>query len=343
MTQQTSGERGGVSRRKFLVGAGTAGVVGVAGCTTNPGASSGGSNGNGSSGDGSGGGGSGDLSGEVIIKGSSTVYPVSEAMAEEFMKEHDVNVSVDSTGSGGGFENHFCPGNADINGASRPIKETEVQSCGDNGVEPVEFQVASDALTVAVNNDADWVDCLSFEQLSQIWRPDGAQKWSDINSDWPDEEFELYGPASSSGTFDWFIDNVIQDADTIRDDYEPTENDNRIIQGIQGSEYAMGFFGYAYYEENRDNVKAVKIKESEDGSCTEPSIENAKSGDYPMARPLFIYAAQSSLEEKEQVYAFTEYYLEQAETDLVSRIGYVPSSAELRDENLSKLEQYSGE
>ncbi|WP_224334400.1 PstS family phosphate ABC transporter substrate-binding protein [Haloprofundus halobius] len=346
MTRQTSDGTDSVSRRKFLVGAGSAGVVGLAGCTTNPGASSGGSGGsgdNGSSGNDSEGGSSGDLSGEVIVKGSSTVYPVSEAMAEEFMTEHDVNVSVDSTGSGGGFQNHFCPGNADINGASRPIKESEKELCSENDVEPVEFQVASDALTVAVNNKADWVDCLSFDQLAQIWQPDGAETWSDINSEWPDEEFDLYGPASSSGTFDWFIENVIGEEGSLRSDYEPTEDDNRIIQGIEGSEYAMGFFGYAYYEENRDNVKAVQIKKNEDGNCTKPSIENAKSGDYPMARPLFIYAAQSSLEEKEQVYAFVEYYLEQAETDIVSQIGYVPSSAELRDENLSKLEEYSSD
>ncbi|KTG09315.1 phosphate ABC transporter substrate-binding protein [Haloprofundus marisrubri] len=346
MTQQTSDGTDGVSRRKFLVGAGTAGMLGIAGCTTNPGASSGNSGGsgggNGSSGNGSSGGSGENLSGEVIVKGSSTVYPVSAAIAEEYMTNHDVNVSVDSTGSGGGFQNHFCPGNADINGASRAIKDSEVQLCSDNGVEPVEFQIASDALTVAVNNEADWVDCLSFDQLAQIWKPDGAQTWSDINSDWPDEEFELYGPASSSGTFDWFIENVIGEDGSLRSDYEPTENDNRIIQGIQGSEYAMGFFGFAYYEENRENVKAVQIKENADGNCVEPSIENAKSGDYPMARPLFIYAAQSSLEEKQQVYSFMEYYLNQAETDLVSEIGYVPTSTELRDENLSKLEEYSG-
>ncbi|SEO27857.1 phosphate ABC transporter substrate-binding protein, PhoT family [Halogranum amylolyticum] len=343
MTRQTSDAKDGVSRRKFLAGAGTAGVMGIAGCTSNPGASSGdGGSGNGSSGNGSAGGSSGNLSGQVVVKGSSTVYPVSSAIAEEFMKEHEVNVSVDSTGTGGGFQNHFCPGNADINGASRPIQDSEKQLCSDNDVKPIEFQVASDALTVAVNNEADWVDCLSFDQLAQIWKPDGAQMWSDINSEWPDKEFELYGPASSSGTFDWFIENVIGEDGSLRSDYEPTENDNRIIQGIEGSQYAMGFFGFAYYQENSDSVKAVKIKENADGNCVEPTIENAKSGDYPMTRPLFVYAAQSSLEEKQQVYAFMEYYLNQAETDIVSSIGYVPSSTKLRDENLNKLKQYSG-
>ncbi|WP_101294505.1 PstS family phosphate ABC transporter substrate-binding protein [Halegenticoccus soli] len=337
MTRKTSQDH--VSRRKFLIASGAVGAVGLAGCTENTGGDNGGGDNSGGDDSGSGNGGE-DLSGDVIIKGSSTVYPVSQAMAEEFQKQHsNVNVTVDSTGSGGGFKNHFCPGNADINGASRPIKDSEVEQCSSNDVEPVEFQIAGDALTVAVNKNADWVDCMSFDQLKQIWEPNGAQKWSDVNPEWPDKEFELYGPASSSGTFDWFTENVIGESGAMREDYEPTEDDNTIIQGIQGSETAMGFFGYAYYEENKDAVKALKIKKDDSGTCTAPSLDNAKSGDYPMARPLFIYGAKSSIQEKPQVEAFLEFYLNKAETDLVKKVGYVPSSAEQRDKNLQKLEQ----
>ncbi|WP_129113056.1 PstS family phosphate ABC transporter substrate-binding protein [Halegenticoccus tardaugens] len=339
MTRKTSTEH--VSRRKFLIASGAVGAAGFAGCTSNPGAS-GEEDGNGS-GNNSGSGSGKDISGEVIVKGSSTVFPVSEAMAEEFMSENpDVNISVDSTGSGGGFENHFCPGNSDINGASRPIKESEVEHCSENDVNPVEFEIASDALTVIVNNNADWVDCMSFDELKQIWEPNGATTWSDVNSDWPDEEFNLFGPASSSGTFDWFTENVIGESGAMRDDYEPTEEDNNIVRGVRDSEAGMGFMGYAYYEENKDNVKALQIKEDDNGSCTAPSLDAAKEGNYPMARPLFIYASESSLKEKPQVYEFTRYYLEQSETDIVKDIGYVPSSADNRDKNLETLKEYEG-
>lgn len=321
------------SRRQFVIGTGVAGAGLLAGCTQN----SDGGDGDGDTTDGTTGG-SGSLSGEVVVKGSSTVYPVSLAMAEEFQQAHgSVNVSVDSTGTGGGFQNHFCPGNADINDASRRIKDSETDLCNENGIDPIEFRVASDALTVAVNNEADWVDCLSYDQLAQIWRADGAETWQDLDSSWPDKELKLYGPASTSGTFDWFVANVLGEDARMRSDYEATEDDNRIIQGIQDSEAALGYFGYAYYKENADRVKAVEIKEAADDECVAPSLENAKSGDYPMARPLFIYASEASLAE-EQVYEFVEFYLTQAETDIVKEIGYVPSSAEQRDANLEKLE-----
>lgn len=323
------------SRRKFLVATGAIGATALAGCigengdSGSQGTTEGESDGSGSQG----------LSGDITITGSSTVYPVSVAMAEEFQKKHSgISISVDSTGSGGGFKNHFCPGNSDVNGASRPIKDTEKDQCGSNGVEPVEFHIAGDALTVAVNNDADWVDSLTFDELTQIWGPDGAQKWSDVRDDWPDEEFELYGPASTSGTFDWFTENVVGEAGAMRSDYEATEEDNIIVQGIEGSDAAMGFFGYAYYKENTDRVKAVKIAEEDVSKAVEPSLDNAKSGDYPMARPLFIYPAAESIKQKDQVYEFLKFYLEKAETDIVKQIGYVPSSVEMRDDNLSKLE-----
>jgi len=338
MTPDLTRPTDSVSRRDFLAATGSAGVLAIAGCTeeTDANNESDGDDGNGMDDGGS-------LSGEVVITGSSTVFPISDAMAELFMEDHpDVNVTVDSTGSGGGFENHFCPGNSDINGASRPIKDAEMENCQGNGVEPVEFHIAGDALTMAVNNDADWVDSMTFDELSQIWREDGAQMWSDVRDEWPDEELELFGPASTSGTYDWFNENVVGEDYNHTAQHEPTEEDNLIVQGIQDSPYAMGYFGYAYYNQNSDAVKAVDIAAEAGDEPTEPSLANAKDGSYPMARPLFIYPAESSIKNKEQVYEFLSFYLEQAETDIVQEIGYVPSSEEMRDENLSTLDEIAG-
>ncbi|MGZ0748292.1 phosphate ABC transporter substrate-binding protein PstS family protein [Haloparvum sp. AD34] len=313
-----------MNRRRFLTATGAAATVGLAGCTSTD--------------QGEGTGTEAGLSGEVVITGSSTVFPVSDTMAELFMEEHaDVNVTVDSTGTGGGFENHFCPGNSDINGASRPITDSEVENCTGNDVEPVEFEIAADALTVAVNNEADWVDCMTFDELRQIWMGDGAEKWSDVRDDWPDEQIELFGPASTSGTYDYFNEHVLGEDTQHTTDHEPTEEDNLIVQGIQDSKYAMGYFGYAYYSENQDLVKAVEIKKGDDGECTPPSLDNAKDGSYPLARPLFIYANEESLQ-NEAVYEFTKFYLEKAESDRVKEIGYVPSSSDQVEENLSTLE-----
>ncbi|PSQ50780.1 phosphate ABC transporter substrate-binding protein [Halobacteriales archaeon SW_6_65_15] len=318
MTRDSMRPGDSVSRRKFIVATGATGTATLAGCI-------GSSDGSGEEtteesmsdetdesddeSDQTSEGGDETLSGQVVITGSSTVFPVSDAMAERFMENNpEVNVTVDSTGSGGGFENHFCPG---------------------------------DALTVAVNNNADWVDSMTFDELSQIWRKDGAETWSDVRDDWPDEPLELFGPASTSGTYDWFNENVVGEEYDHTAQHEPTEEDNLIVQGIQDSEYAMGYFGYAYYNENSDSVKAVKIAAEEGDEPTEPSLANAKDGSYPMARPLFIYPSEEAIQRK-PVYEFLSFYLEKAETDLVQEIGYVPSSVEMRDENLSKLDEIAG-
>jgi len=316
----------GLSRRAFITSAGAAGAVALAGCTENT--------------DGGGGGGGSDgLSGEVIVTGSSTVFPISDTIAEQFMESNpEVNVTVDATGSGGGFENNFCPGDSDINAASRPITDAEMENCTSNGVEPAEFQVASDALTVVVNKEADWVDCMTFEELSQIWRADGAETWSDVRDEWPDEPLDLYGPASTSGTFDWFRENVVGEEYEHTADHEPTEDDNLIVQGVEDSQYAMGYLGFAYFRENSDRVKAVNVKAESGDECVEPTLENARSGSYPMTRPLFIYVSEQSLDRPE-VAAFTEFYLENSATDLVSEIGYVPVNEEQRGNNLDKLDE----
>jgi phosphate transport system substrate-binding protein len=339
-----------VSRRKFLGAVGGAGALALAGCTQQTDGGDGGDGGDGSDGGSDGnsdgnGGSSGGLSGEVVITGSSTVFPISDYMAEVFMEEHpDVNITVDSTGSGGGFENHFCPGNSDINGASRPIKDSEVEHCNGNGVEPVEFQVAGDALTMAVNNENDWVDCLTFEEMSMIWRDGGVSNWSEVRDGFPDEPIEMFGPASTSGTYDWFLSNVINWDGADREhtaEHEPTEEDNLIVQGIQDNVGAIGYFGYAYYNSNSEAVKALSVRETEDDACGAPGLRAAAEGEYPMARPLFIYPNEEAMG-REEVYAFLEFYFEEAGTDYIAdEIGYVPSGSQLVEENLSKLEQYA--
>lgn len=290
-------------------------------------------------GNGGGGGQSDQLSGEVNIAGSSTVYPIATAAAEEFQQKHpDVKVSVSSTGSGGGFANFFCPGKTDLNNASRPIKDSEMNQCQKNGVDPIEFQAAIDALTV-VTNDENPVDCVTTEELRQIWKPNGADRWSDVNSSWPDQEFELYGAASTSGTFDYFTEAIVGEEGSHRTDYSATEHDNTIVQGVSGSKYAMGYFGYAYYKQNKDKVKALAVDNG--NGCVKPSLENAKSGKYkPLSRPLFTYAAESQLQE-DQVRAFTKFFIEKAGTDLVSQIGYVPVTEDIVQTNLDKLERVS--
>ena len=273
----------------------------------------------------------------VNIAGSSTVFPVTEAVASAFtQRRSDATVSISQTGTGGGFSNFFCPGMTHINNASREIAESEVELCAENGVTATEFTIATDALTVVVNPAADWIDCLTVEELREIWRADGAERWSDIREEWPDEEIELYGADTTSGTFDYFNEAIIGEEANHRGDYHATERDRTIVQGVQGSEYAMGYFGFAYYSENPDQIKAVEI-DSGDG-CVAPSLETAMSGEYtPLSRPLFIYVADWALTEPE-VRNFTRFYINQAATDLVAEVGYVPITNEQRNENLARLD-----
>jgi len=213
------------------------------------------------------------LSGIIEIAGSSTVYPISVAVAEEFSKMYpDVKIPVRSTGTGGGFKNFFIPGKTDINDASRRIKDTEIAACQEKGIEPLEFQVAIDGITVVVNKESK-VNDLTVEQLKKIWNPDKpAQLWSDVKPDWPKKKLELYGPTSASGTFDYFTKKIVGEEGASRSDYQKTEQDNTIVQAIMGSEYALGYFGMAYYLENREKIKAVTI------NGVKPSIDTARSG-----------------------------------------------------------------
>ncbi|MFB6269035.1 MAG: PstS family phosphate ABC transporter substrate-binding protein [Halobacterium sp.] len=319
------------TRRQVLAGLGAAGAAALAGCQ--------------STGDG---GSDGGLSGTIDIAGSSTVFPLATAMSEAFRGEKvgephpDVEFNLKSTGTGGGFANQFCPGNTDFNNASRPIREQERQQCASNDVEPVELTVATDAVTVVVNNDLD-IDSITVDELATIWSAEEQPElWSDVNSDWPDEPLELYGPSDASGTYDYFIEAVLHSGDqklSHRQDYSSTEQDRTIIQSVEGSKYAMGYLGFAYYSANKDRVKALAIDDG-DGEPVEPSLETARSGDYqPLSRPLFTYPAKSSLAE-DHVAAFARFWLEQStnENIVAKDVGYVPLSEEDKQEQLDVLE-----
>jgi phosphate transport system substrate-binding protein len=335
MTKQPSDT---TTRRKFLLTSGALGVAGLAGCTTSESGGDGGGNGDGNGGETTADGGDQQLSGDIAIAGSSTVFPIASAVAEEFQKEHsEVNISVQSTGSGGGFQNFFCKGETDFNNASRPIKKEEESLCEEGGVEWVELNVATDAVTVVVNNENDFVDCMTPDQLAQIWGPDAAENWSDVNSEWPDEKIERYGAAETSGTFDYFTEAIVGEEGAHTKDYQATEDDNTIVQGVSGSKYAIGYFGFSFFVNNKDKVKALGI-DNGDG-CVKPSLETAKSGEYkPLARPLFTYPAKASLEET-HVAEFARFFVEQsANQELIAdQIGYVPNSEEDMNAELEKL------
>ena len=324
-----------ISRRNFLGAAGGAGALTLAGCTTTQ---------DGGGGDGEDGGDGGGLSGNVNIAGSSTVFPLATEMKEQFQTEHpDVNISIQSTGSGGGFQNYFCVGDTDFNNASRPIKPTEEDLCSENGVEPIELKVATDALTIIVNTEADWIDCITTDQLKQIWQRDGATNWSDVDASWPDEEIQLFGPTEASGTFDYFNEAILGEETDHANRHQATENDRTIVQGVSRTTHAMGYMGFAYYSNNQDAVKALAV-DGGDG-CVEPSLETAKSGEYtPLSRPLFTYPSVSSLEEKPQVAAFAEFFVENStSTEIVANeVGYVPNSEDEAQAQMEKLQPYLG-
>jgi len=264
----------------------------------------------------------------VAIDGSSTVYPIQEGLAEEFQKDNpDYRVTVGVSGSGGGFEK-FCRGETDISNASRPIKDSEAQRCADNGIEFVELQVAFDGITVVVNPENNWVDTMTVEQLQTIWEPEAqgsVTRWSDVNSRWPNAEMSLYGPGSDSGTFDYFTEVIVGEEGASRGDYTASEDDNVLVTGVERDQNALGYFGYAYYVENQDTLKAVGIDNG--NGPVKPSQETIESGQYaPLSRPLFVYVKKSAMD-KPQVDAYVEYFLSAENiTPIVNEIGYVPLS-----------------
>ncbi len=271
------------------------------------------------------------VSGEVIVDGSSTVQPLTAAAGELFKEEQSgVNVSVGTSGTGGGFE-VFCQGRTDISNASRPIKDEEKAICEQNGVEYTELQVATDALTVVVSKDNDFVTCLTTDELKKMWEPAAEGKvtaWNQINPQLPNQPLELFGPGTDSGTFDYFTDVINGEEGASRTDYNPSEDDNVLVQGVAGSANAVGYFGYTYFEENADSLKAVKI-DSGDG-CVAPSAEAAQDGSYtPLARPLFIYVSNKAAQDKPQVKAFIDFYARN-DAQIAEAAQYIPLNDEQR-------------
>lgn len=274
-------------------------------------------------------------SGTVRIDGSSTVFPITEAVAEEFQIENPgIRVTVGISGTGGGFKK-FCSRETDISDASRQIKESELEACRANGVDPIELEVAFDGLSVIVNPQNEFCDCLTVDELKRIWEPGSEiERWDQVRSTWPAEEMELYGPGTDSGTFDYFTEAIVGEEDASRPDYTASEDDNVLVQGIAGDRYSLGYFGYAYYAENTGRLKVVGV---DDGAgCVRPTAETIESGEYrPLSRPLFIYVRRDALERPE-IESFVRYYLQNAR-ELVPQVGYVPLSPERYQANLSKI------
>ena len=272
------------------------------------------------------------VEGTVAGDGSSTVAPILEGIVEEYAgAQPDVQVTVGTSGTGGGFEK-FIQGETDFSNASRPIKEEEAASLEEAGVEYTEFQLAFDGLSVVVSQDNDWVEDLTVEDLKKLWVEDGStKKWSDINPEWPDEEVVFYAPGTDSGTYDYFNEVIIEDEDLVSS-ATLSEDDNTLVQGIQADENAIGFFGYAYYVANQDTLKVVSI----DG--VEPNNETIESGEYsPLSRPLFVYASNAALTENEAAYDFMKYTLENAGA-MAEAVGYVALPQEDYDKGLADLE-----
>jgi phosphate transport system substrate-binding protein len=290
------------------------------------------------------GGGAGDAdggpSGAIQIDGSSTVFPVAEAVAEEFQAANPgVRVTVGVSGTGGGFQ-RFCAGETDISNASRPISQGEIEACRQAGIEYTELSVAWDGLSVIANPRNDFVECLTVEELSRIWGPDSeVTTWQDVRPEWPAEEIRLYGPGTDSGTFDYFTETVNGEGGASRPDFQASEDDNILVQGVAGDQYALGYFGYAYYAENSDRLKLIAVDGG--GGCVLPSDETIEDGTYsPLSRPLFVYVSHAALARPE-VRAYAEFMLEEAES-LVPATGYHALSPEEYAEGLAQLRQAAG-
>ncbi|MGQ0442426.1 MAG: PstS family phosphate ABC transporter substrate-binding protein [Methylophilaceae bacterium] len=265
----------------------------------------------------------------IKIDGSSTVYPITEAVAEDFQKERKTKVTVGISGTGGGFKK-FCRGETDVQNASRPILKKEMDACKEAGVQYVELPVAFDALTVVVNPKNNFITSMTVEELKKIWEPSAQGKiksWNQVNAAWPNKPIKLFGAGSDSGTFDYFTEAIVGKAKSSRGDFTASEDDNVIVQGVAGEEGALGYFGFAYYEENQDKLKAVSIIEKKGAPAVLPSVDNVMAGTYqPLARPLFIYVNATSGAFKPEVKAFIDYYLANA-AKLSKEVGYVPLPA----------------
>jgi phosphate transport system substrate-binding protein len=283
----------------------------------------------------------GSLGGSIVTDGSSTVGPMTEAVAEEFaimLSENDggdMQIEISISGTGGGFE-RFCNGETDLQNASREIRESEIENCAANGVEYFEFEVAYDGIAVVVNPENDFVECLTVDQLNMIWRPDDrASMWNEIDPSFPEETIVLYGPGTDSGTFDYFTGEINGEEGVSTTDYSPSEDDNQLVIGVSGDRNALGYFGLAYYENNADALKLVGVDSG--NGCVSPTPETVGDGSYaPLSRPLYIYVNAASLERPE-VQEFMRFYLAEAAV-LAADVGYVASPGETYVQDQQKLE-----
>ena len=276
------------------------------------------------------------VQGAVEVDGSSTVYPISEAVAEEFMiaNEGNVRVTVGISGTGGGFK-RFCAGETDVSNASRPIKDSERAACQEAGVDFVEVPVAYDGISLIANPDNTWVDCLSVEELRKIWEPGSTvQRWSDVRSGFPDTEIRLYGPGTDSGTFDYFTEVMMGESGASRADYTASEDDNVLVTGVKGDAGALGYLGYAYYEENQGTLKLLGVDGGQ--GCVQPTPETIEGGSYaPLSRPMFVYVSRQALQ-RPAVQEFVRFYLANAQ-ELAREVGYIALEPEQYEQNLQQL------
>lgn len=275
------------------------------------------------------------LSGTIEIDGSSTVFPITAAVAEDFHNiQPNVRVNVAVSGTGGGFK-RFTVGDTDISDASRPIKSTEAEAATANNINYHELRVGTDGLSVVVHPDNDFATCLTVEELNAIWKPGSdINNWNQIRPSFPDQTLRLYGPDTDSGTFDYFTEEINGEAQVSRSDYTASADDNVLVKGIAGDRSALGYFGYAYYLENQSKIKVVGVDSG--NGCVVPSPETIGAGDYtPLSRPLFIYVNDQSLERPE-MQAFVKYYMEVGEA-LAAEVGYVPEPSSTYRSNLTEL------
>jgi phosphate transport system substrate-binding protein len=282
------------------------------------------------------------LSGTIAVDGSSTVFPVSEAMAEEFQKATGgkVRVTVGISGTGGGFKK-FCAGETDISNASRPITKAEIDQCKASGIDFVELPVAYDGLSVMVSPRNTFVDCVKVSELKKMWEPEAqgtVSKWNQVRSDWPNQDLRLFGPGADSGTFDYFTDAINGREKASRGDFTASEDDNVLVQGISNDPGALGYFGFAYYQENADKLKLVGIDAEKGGGCVTPSPETIANGTYvPLSRPIFIYAKKTSLDRAE-VRELARFQLNpDTAPKLIEQTGYIPFPPQYYQQALDRL------
>ena len=280
------------------------------------------------------------LSGTIQVDGSSTVFPVTEAVAEEYRTEQpDVKVTIGVSGTGGGFKK-FSRGETNISNASRPIKDIEIEACKENNITYVELEVAYDGLAVLVNPENTWVDSFTIEELKKIWEP-AAQgkimKWNQIRPEWPNEEIHLFGPGVASGTYDYFTEAIVGKSGSSRGDFTASEDDHVLVQGIAGDKYSLGFFGLAYYTENADKLTLIGVHNGTE--VVKPTLETVSNGTYkPLSRPLFIYVNSTSVKSSEVV-DFVNFYLNNA-GELAEDVGYIPLPADIYKKQIENFKTF---